>query len=88
MMFVNVLIYGFGAHIFFKSFFPNEYQDILMNMSFKLIKIYSYAEFYLNKIYNSEQFLKIQNLILNLKKRLQMVLLKSTSTLVIFHLIV
>lgn len=69
MLVVNILIYGFGAHIFLNSFFPNQYQSMLLNISFNLILMYSYAEFYLSKIYNSDQFLKIKNMIESINKK-------------------
>jgi hypothetical protein len=69
MLVVNILIYGFGAHIFLNSVFPNQYQSMLLNISFNLILMYSYAEFYLSKIYNSDQFLKIKNMIESINKK-------------------
>jgi len=70
MLVVNILIYGFGAHIFLNFFFPNQYHSALFNMSFNLILMYSYAEFYLNKLYNSDQFSKIRQIINNSNKKM------------------
>ena len=69
MLVINILIYGFGAHIFLNSFFPNQYQSMLLNISFNLILMYSYAEFYMSKIYNSDQFSKIKHMIESINKK-------------------
>jgi hypothetical protein len=65
MLLFNVFSVGIISHIFFTTFFPNEYHIFLLNASFYAILMYSYVEIFAKKICNNPYIFKIKSLIKN-----------------------
>ena len=68
MLGISIIIYGLGGHVILNNFFPEQYNSLLINMSFYLILMYSHAESYIKRFYNNKyisHFIKKINNIIN-----------------------